>query len=380
MLWSREEKVMLIFGRVPMMQLQNLKAMTSIQNLTVPFLNITSFEWIDATELDLDIQDVITNNTGSLNIIQNDNPLQITIPGVMAPLKTTQWDANILNSSQLPDPILLQGSKLVALQLKSGITTNEHCLNIADTIFHPPLNTLLWHDYWNNRTACYAVANISVTAGNINCVSNDWTYHSPCSLSHSSSAAVYNIDPVDIDEVQPDPLVDQIFAMLPEVITLIVTTGGFSASHISQIDASTTVCPELFVRNALILGYQGTWSAFTERFANDTHTVMYNEPISVVVSVVDKTRVHIWGGIQLLLTLSSFLLWLLHKGSARPVVIDYIQSLLLLDSSRMVEKDGQGLLKGRFCLKNIDDREGCRHEILAVRDSWAGDEDHSPLM
>ncbi|KAJ5740683.1 hypothetical protein N7493_000555 [Penicillium malachiteum] len=325
-------------ARRPTTQFRNLKNGTSIEQLTVPFINITSFEWIDYTELDLHLRQIVVNNiTGYLNISQPDNPLLITLEGVAAPLKPTKWNQSSLDTSQLPEATVFHSIKHVALQLKHGNSHNGKfsCSSLTDTVFQSIDQSLLQYKYWNGELACFSIARMNITAGSFECESTS-SNRSSCILSASSLAVESSETELSLDDVNQDSLIDEIFAMLPEVIALMVTTGGFTTAYTVHPEILThSIDPELFLRNAITLGYQGSWSAFTERLGSESLALNYFDPVSILIVSVSQLRVTIWAGTHLLLTLSSLILWVLHNRSksTRPVVVDYILSLLMLNNS-----------------------------------------------
>jgi hypothetical protein len=222
----------------------------AFEQVTLPVFHIHSLSWVDSQDLDASLIKVVTENTaGLLNISQPDNPLRITLEGVAAPLKTSPWLADSLDENDLPTPTIFNGIKHVAMQLNRTTKKEEEkvCSTAPDQIFDKISNiTLLQMPEWNVNVACYAIASVNFTAGNVECPSLG-SDDSRCVLSRSSSVVEYRADEFEVGEVNPDPLIDQIFAMLPGVMALMVTTGGFTTGHALQL-ASPARDPEAFLR------------------------------------------------------------------------------------------------------------------------------------
>lgn len=338
-------------ARRPLLGFRNLRNGSRFEQVTLPVLHIHSFSWVDSQDLDASLRRVVTDNTGVLNISQPDNPLRITLEGVAAPLKMSPWLADSLDQNNLPTPTIFNGIKLVALQVKRNRTKTEGenttCSTSPDQIFEKiPNITLLQNTEWNGNVACYAIASVNITAGSVECPSLGSDGASRCVLSRSSSAVEYHADEFGVGEVNPDPLIDQIFAMLPEVIALMVTTGGFTTGYAVQ-PASPARDPEIFLRNALTVGYQGAWSALTQRLSGDAHSARYTEPIPVVAPLINGIRMYIWWAMHLSLTIAGLCLWGLHRQSGRPVMVDHVLPLLFLDNSEVLKDDTSGLCSAR---------------------------------
>ncbi|KAH0428198.1 hypothetical protein CcaCcLH18_09212 [Colletotrichum camelliae] len=356
-------------ARRPTLELRHLRNGTMLQQynsyqLKVPIFLIHSLTWVDPQDLDRSLIQVITNNTGSLNITQPDNPLQITLEGVASLLNTDPWRADSLAEEDLPNTTVFSGVKHAALQVKRA-SDQETCSSAADNVFAKIDNVhLLQKEEWNQRITCYAIAMVNFTAGVVECpvqTAND----SRCVLSQSSSALEFYAGELSNGRIKSDPLVDQIFAMMPEVMALMVTTGGFTTGH--TIQGSSLADPETFLRNALTVGYQGTWTALNERLSYQLRNATFMEPIPVVVPFVSVTRMYTWLALHLCLTLSSLWLWILQRRSGQPVLVDHILRLLFLDNSEVLKDNNVGL-----CCARVLTRSDKEVERLTIRSDGTG--------
>ncbi|KAK2616344.1 hypothetical protein QQS21_000778 [Conoideocrella luteorostrata] len=311
-------------ARRPTMAFRNLKNGTKSSELTVPFFNITSFAWVTSDdELPQDLKAATLNQTGPLGGFSRDeNPLQITVEGVAAPLRTALWNGSALAKRGFPKRLCC------ATPGMRRFRRNEAQKRPGDEV-----PVILHTDAWNDITSCFAVARMDIVAGTVACVSSD-SNGSSCSLRRSPLAVEYRSDLPYIPK--PDQLVEQVFAMLPEVMALMVITGGFTSIYDTDKRTMPPVDTEMFLRNALTLGYQGTWSSFAERLANSVISVNHREPVPVVTSLVNQSRMDIWLGLQLLMTISGMTLYVLHSKSRWPTLVEPVLSLLLLDCTGVV--------------------------------------------
>lgn len=265
--------------------------------------------------------------------------------------------------------------------VKTSTKTKATCSTLPNEIFEKISNiTLLQVEEWNDDITCCAIASVNFTAGNVECASQ-MSDDSRCVLSRSSLAVEYHAHEFDVGGVNPDPLVDQILAMLPEIMALMTTTGGFTTGY--ALHPASPADPETFLRNALTVGYQGAWSAFTERLSYIPHSAKYTEPIPVVVPLINGARMYIWWAMHFSLTFASLCLWGLHRQSGRPVIVDYILTLLFLDNSEVLKDDSSGLCSarvltapdkkvGRLAIRN--GQKDCSHAKLLLQSTPLLDE------
>ena len=234
---------------------------------------------------------------------------------------------------------------------------------------------LLELNWSNNNTNCYAIARMNVIAGTAKCKD---TNHdgSLCSLSKNSQYAVQShatqIEP------EPDPLVEEVLNLMPEVIPYLITGGGFT--QIRTLSYKTLLDAELFLQNALRLAYQGTWSAITDKMTSSASalSVDYIPPTPIITASVSAVRMHVWLAVNLSLTISSLLLGYLQLQSTRPVMISYIlkrtfalivttvscvnadiraRTVLLLDNSQLLARDARGFCNASS-LRKDDEKFG----------------------
>lgn len=212
---------------------------TIVRNISVPVFDIQSFQWINNTaDLPQGIRNsiIITgcsgHDCGYLNISEPGNLLGQIIPGTSALLKDTPW--TYPDPHFLPEPTTFSGTKYAAIFVarypnlgKSGV---NNCNNTS-TRFNPlPAGVAMINFVWSNPNAtdCFAVAKIQIRAGVTNCSgspsgnvrtllgTNQST--SSCSLSAASASVVeLSLGKSVHFSVQADPLVEQVFALMPVV-------------------------------------------------------------------------------------------------------------------------------------------------------------------
>ncbi len=234
---------------------------TIVRNATVPIFKIESFQWVNDTEkLPSGILQAITDvGSGYLNITQGYGPLSQTITGTSALLKSTQWQPP--TSESLPAPEVFSGTKYAAIYVSrnfNGGQGADYDCRLGTSDFDPlPADIQLINVPWgNNYSDCLAAAELQVSVGVTQCLEIDPPV-STCRVISGTLSASNNT-------VSPDALVSEVFAMMPEVQALIAALN---------LDPSKKLIGnlEMFLRNSLVQGYQGTWSA-PYRMACQSHT------------------------------------------------------------------------------------------------------------
>lgn len=195
-----------------------------------------------------------------LNMTPGDSPLLDTLVGTAALLKTTTWKPENTLWHGLPEPISFNGQSYAAVQvIYKPNTMNLSCHQLNSSIFMISSDiALVQYDRWNDYTSCFAVAKVTFEAGLVGC-RDDFRNGSRCALSNSSSLAVISHQ---VRHVEADPLVEQVFNLMQEVMAMRVTTGRFTLTHTDSVDG-LNLGLETFLKNVLVLSYQGTWSALT---------------------------------------------------------------------------------------------------------------------
>lgn len=312
---------------------------TVVSNITVPSFNIQSFEWVtDTAQLSAGIIEAIQNqSSGLLTITYTSNssstsPLLNDIVGSSVLLKDTWWNG-LANTSELPDSPVFEGSKYAAIYVagfaNDGASTPSTC--------HSPLVPrdvdFVRVDRWNNRTICIAVAELNISAGVVQCAQGDPTTRTDgvCYISVAASGIVVS----DRNATQPDPLVQQVFDMMPEVQAL-ATAILPKIANASSLNSTM----EEYLRSMLVRSYQGTWSAMTDYLA-DSPTLATDVwlPFEVLKADVTPWRMYLWLELNLLLVIAGLMLVSLQNMCEVDTVDDAVITAVMLDTSHVIEDD-----------------------------------------
>ncbi|KAH0431143.1 multidrug resistance-associated abc transporter [Colletotrichum camelliae] len=228
-----------------------------VDSVIVPTFEVNSFEWVkDIRNLPSNITKALRNASSNYLIISEDrSPLTQVIAGTSALLKESKWTRK--PTDKLPDPIIYRGTKYAAIYVSrnwnQGKNENYTCPDTSPDFGIVPPGTELLNIPWNNNFSdCLAVAKLDITAGVTQCSQSDLS-KSP----ESTCLWASNVLSTDNDTVSPDPLVNEIFAMMPEIQSLVVAISSYESGilqgHLEE-----------FLRNSLVQAYQGGWSAMAE--------------------------------------------------------------------------------------------------------------------
>ena len=315
-------------------QLNSLPDRTAVDNVIVPIFNIESFKWIsDIKTIPDDILQAVTDiSSGYLNITQGNGPLSQTIAGTSALLKSAQWSPPTSNS--LPAPEVFSGTKYAAIYVarndNGGQGVDYNCRS-GSSVFDPlPADVHLINiPSYNNHSDCLAVAELKVSAGVTRCRHADLS-SSPAFTCRVQSGVLLASN----NTVSPDPLVSEVFAMMPEVQALLAALSFYESRKFSGK-------LEMVLRNSLVQGYQGTWSAMTESFADPKQPFQTQiwEPIAFLEAQVSSRRMYIWMGLGLLLVVSGLLLVTIQISCQGETASDPAVTAILLDSSDVINTD-----------------------------------------
>lgn len=298
---------------------------TLVENATVPFFDITSFEWItETTKVPKGIlASVQAQNSGYLNISKPGSPLGQSLAGTSALLKDHPWNKS---SSKLAEPIAVSETMFAALfvsrEFNKGQGDKYKCQTQA-SVFGPFLAELINVPSWNNYSDCIAIAKLHVNAGVSHCRQTTTASLSP------SDYLVYKSPGVLRDEnktVSPDALVLEVFAMMPEVQSLGAALGVNNQTMLNE--------SEQYLRRSLTHAYQGTWSALAEFFSDYDHSVRSRarKPYQLLRAKVSIWRMYLWMAVNLLAALSGLLLLQMQSSCKRKTVTEPIIAALTMDS------------------------------------------------
>ncbi len=308
---------------------QGLPNGTLVHNVTTPFITFTSFEWVeDPLSLPSEVQDAVTSVDGDQLQISGywKNPLAMPYPGVAAPLNTVPW-ATMSNSnpgSHCPYPAreTFIGQKLVATLVARDSTSI-----LPDAPSDGPFGQLpdigfLTVNYTNNETNWYAIANISIRAGVA--ISDGCRLVSPTVVESTNQNQT----------MLADPLVNEAFHLMPEVIMVMAVMNSSASDSSGRL--------EDFTKSVIARGYQASWNALNDETGAPTR-IATQKPRTAVRASVLRSRMYMWAGINLLLSLSGGLLIIVQGQCVRKPVVNTNIAAIMMDSSPLLEQDVNGL-------------------------------------
>ncbi|KAK0644871.1 hypothetical protein DIS24_g8439 [Lasiodiplodia hormozganensis] len=291
-------------------ELRGIPIGSRLENITMPQLRISEFEWLDTLELvPQDVTSAVQKvGSGWFNYSRNTSPLY-SFPGAVT--LTRRNDFSSMPKHALPQPRTVSAQTFAALYVFNHNPDNNglpSCsIDVNGRPSDPPVREYLhMKPFQDNRTHCIAVANVTFNAGVVSCK------HS-AQLVAESLAECQNDQQSDL--LDPDPLVEFALALTPETVmqVIMMNTTGWDFEH----GAAN------YVQNLLNVAYQGAWSA-TAYFTNgpDTLTTVAYERIQAVRAEVTAWRVWLWLALNGVLTLTGFAVCYLQSRVVRPVVQD----------------------------------------------------------
>ena len=309
---------------------QGLPNGTLVHNVTTPFITFTSFEWVEhPLSLPSEVQDAVTSDDGDQLQISGywGNPLAIPYPGVAAPLRTVPW-ASMSNpnpGSQFPYPAgeTFVGQNLVAVLVARDLTSILPDAPSNGSFGQLPDIGFLTVNYSNIETNWYAIANISIRAGVAIC--------DGCRLVFPTVVESTNQN----QTMLADSLVTEAFNLMPEVIMVMAVMNSSASDPSGRL--------EDFTKSVVARGYQASWNALNDETGAPARIATQKPRTSVRASVL-RSRMYMWAGIHLLLSLSGCLLIFVQGQCVRkPVVDTNIAAIIMMDSSPLLEQDINGL-------------------------------------
>ncbi|KAF4840520.1 hypothetical protein CGCSCA4_v010158 [Colletotrichum siamense] len=314
---------------------------TVVDSAIVPIFEVNSFEWVkDIRTLPGNITKALKNSSSNyLTISENRSPLTQVIAGTSALLKDSQWTRK--PADKLPDHRVYKGTKFAAIYVSrnwnQGENENYTCPHTSIDFGDVPLEIDLLNIPWNNNFSdCLAVAKLEITAGVTQCSQSDLS-KSP----RSTCLWAFNVLSTDNDNdtVSPDPLVSEVFAMMPEIQSLVVAISSYEPG-ILQGNL------ERFLRNSLVQAYQGGWSAMAEYLSpveTQRTTTSAWKPVILLEARVSSQRMYIWMGMGMTLVASGLLLMIIQATCKAKTVNNSLVAAVMLDSSEVARRDATGL-------------------------------------
>jgi hypothetical protein len=153
--------------------------------------------------------------------------------------------------------------------------------------------------------SCFAIAEVKLTASQTICRN--------CQIAQSGVVEARSSSPgKDGITVQPDPWVDVIFDMLPEVMSLMTV--------MNTTDAPAFDNPEGYLKGFISQAYQSSWNSIMDLFAYSevaenqyTVTTVASVPRPAIQASISKARMVSWFCLNLLLTFAGVVLMVLQR-------------------------------------------------------------------
>ncbi|KAI1670787.1 hypothetical protein Ptr902_08129 [Pyrenophora tritici-repentis] len=352
--------------RVP--SLQAFPRNSSLRELTLPYLNIESLEWVKNQEdVSLD-QDLFWNITSdpkfklSLTPEDTGNPyFHGGEPGRVVIAFDTPWTSE----NTYPQSKVARGVRYVIV----SSTRREGCDAVNPDAPFGLLPFLFRYDgrtgtsRFNDNTdpACYVIARMKYSAGVSTCRN--------CRISTGGVVESLSI----AGAVEPDPLAEQALRMTPDVLALMITSYTWKAwMEPENLDNYT--------KGMLLVAYQACWNALANTWSNDTTSRQTETslPYPALTASVNPRRVWIWLLLNCLLTVSGLILAYLQTSTRAKTVRSPELSALLLDTKQIIDKGSPGLCNAVTIAKedkhllmrlrcSKDDDSGYQHPYIEVR-------------
>ncbi|CAE6469859.1 unnamed protein product [Rhizoctonia solani] len=288
---------------------------STVQNVTIPFFEIHSLEWITSIENN----PIITYYSSPDNMIKaaiNASSAQLSIypPGlvILVPNTTTDWIGNT------PDSTTILNTRLLLLSIDENSSVAQNL----------PPNTYIWPEDINSRSFAYAWVTFSAGVGQ--CATYNCVYSSPASIQNNTPIAL-----------EPHVLSERALA-LAQAIGVNLVTQGASLPPYSNINE--------YVEAILVRSYSGAWEGLNEFLSSSSSNTSYIPTYPALLAQVNTTRVYIWLGIQLLVTLLSALVMTTQFRESRyPVVDDPALAAFYLDATDIpISSDAAPFKEGKM--------------------------------
>lgn len=146
-------------------------------------------------------------------------------------------------------------------------------------------------------------------------------------------------------EIQPDPLIGEVLAMMPQVMRAVASMNVAETSQVGRL--------EQWTQQLLKQAYFATWNVMSIYFADpqdydsdvpDSLSSSTTVPVQTVLASVPKERMWLWLELNVLVTLSGRMLlaWQTACCERKPVV-DPVLAAVMLDPRRLLQGDNTGL-------------------------------------
>ena len=336
--------------------LQNLPVASSLENVTVPWFNIQSFNWITNAS-DLSTQQlslllpgftpgVIPSNDSKNNPLQNSHRSTAILPDIPYASLNFSTDWASLQPVKLEDQ-----TAIVAV----NIDYNSSCdagVQTAFGRFPPDIYMNSSYDPWGYST-CFVFANITYSAGAAICYG--------CKV----------VFPIVVESPPMAQLILEADVMTQHALYVMADVIGV------LVQANVTLPPtwnniEGYTKEMLVRGYSSAWTAMSELIASYTPYPSTSVTIPIIMSqaFVDRRRAWAWFALQGVLFLSG-VAFLIHvcRNDSYPIADPLLQGFMLdVDrSSDEVDQDPMKNWPAGFMGSFVILKRGKQRPTLIVR-------------
>jgi len=294
---------------------QNLPINSTLNNVTLPYFTVDAFQWIK----------------DPYSTLNKHEKQQFGLGGVGKPMVSATLTMALIpdvdysppSNRTFPSPTTVSETRTLAI-LHSHHAAVDPCSKGGFFGGLPEDVSLFQFVYEHNGRfrLCIAFARVTYTAGAAICAA--------CRISALTVVQNDTVLFVESDAMTGDPL-----AIMPKLLTY-MGLGGVSVPSPSNItDYTIRVLPR---------AYGAAWTALTDTFA-PSEMLKTDVMIPVLMSraQVFHWRVYVWLALNILLTLSGVLFIFAQRRGEKPLVVDVAIAALLLDTSRVLANDQQGL-------------------------------------
>ncbi|KAF8597849.1 hypothetical protein BDV93DRAFT_499278 [Ceratobasidium sp. AG-I] len=286
---------------------------TTLANVTLPFFEAHSIQWLNDTELaNLDpvLRDAIKSSSTVLSYGSGGNPMWDAPTGNVALLKNTTWVANYT----FPPSLTVEGEFYMVMKVGKN-PDGPDCAETQSLYYGPESPSMAYamnRFSDTNTTNCYGFARIQIRAGVAQCY--DCRIAAPLIVQNTSEITLV-----------PDEMTQEALYMLPAITHRIVTQNASLTPCYNNLNE--------YVISTLAQGYSGAWTALTANLGAPLLETSVRIPILVSRAQVDPIRVWIWLGTHLCLTLSGILLLRVQSRCAHAIVMNPVLAPLFLDTT-----------------------------------------------
>ncbi|OBT65404.1 hypothetical protein VE03_06039 [Pseudogymnoascus sp. 23342-1-I1] len=277
----------------------------------------------------------IRHNLGLLNISGPAGTITRPLIGNTALLKDTPWeprsskqDDHEVFSYRLPNATVFNGEKFVAVLVarptddKSEVYTcpaESPAFGLLPNVTFTSISYFMGDNPF--AVSCYAIARIKLRAG---------SYVSPSTRASAVGIAETVFDTPNTKELIEDPLVDEIFAAMPDVMANMAAINTINAQMLGNLDG--------YVCGMLMLSYQETWNAMTVKFERRSSISKFHPPREIVRARVSKISLLDWLAANLCVVLAGVLLYALQMTVDGKPVRDKTIAALTMDLTPLMDR------------------------------------------